>query len=71
MTLNLSRPPEQYSTRDQAEVRRTLQLEDAVNFKKGQDVRLARGERLVLYSPNGTAYQVTVDNAGNLSTSAA
>ena len=39
-------------------------------FRTGQDVRLQQGERLILKSANGTLYQVTVDNAGTLGTSA-
>jgi hypothetical protein len=37
-------------------------------FAKGQDVELARGERLILRSPSGARFAVKVDNAGNLST---
>lgn len=71
MTLILSRPSPQYDVRDQAEFRNALQSEDGLNFKRGQDVRLARGERLIIYSPNGTAFEVVVSNAGVLSAVAA
>ena len=36
--------------------------------KKFEDVDLANNERLILVSPNGTRYKVTVDNSGNLGT---
>lgn len=53
------------------EMSRIIIAEDERNFKKGRDVELARGERLILRSPDGTRYVVTVDNAGALSTTAA
>lgn len=33
-------------------------------FAKGSDVELARGERLILRSPDGSRWVVGVDNAG-------
>ncbi len=45
-------------------------IERGVNacFAKGQDLQLQNGERLILKSPNGTLYQIKVDNSGSLST---
>ena len=39
-------------------------------FHKGEDVELARGERLILRSPNGARWAVKVDNAGAMGTTA-
>lgn len=44
-----------------------VEQEDARNVKKGQDIQLA-DERIILRSPNGTAYAIVVSNAGALST---
>ena len=54
------------------EVSRTVDLEDAdkSNFKRFEDVDLANNERLILVAPNGNRYAVTVDNSGNLGTTA-
>ena len=54
------------------EVSRTVDLEDAdkSNFKHFEDVDLANNERLILVAPNGNRYSVTVDNSGNLGTTA-
>lgn len=46
--------------------RQKIEGADAENHKKNRDVEIGQG-RLVLTSPNGTRYEVTVDNAGNLS----
>jgi len=50
------------------ESQRNLQLEQAddMNRKKNQDIEL-RNDRLILQSPNGTRYKLSVDNSGNLS----
>lgn len=47
-----------------------IEQEDMRNLNKGQDLRLG-AERVVLLSPDGTAYALVVDNAGVLSTVAA
>jgi len=47
-----------------------IELEDMRNFKKGQDIQPGT-ERIILLSPDGTAYAIVVDNAGVLSTVAA
>jgi hypothetical protein len=54
------------------EVSRTVDLEDAdkSNFKRFEDVDLANKERLILVAANGNRYSVTVDNSGNLGTTA-
>jgi len=67
MKLPLS--PAAYSQSNEAAARQAIEAADRDNFKKGQEVELARGERLILRSPNGSRFAVTVDNAGNLSTS--
>lgn len=59
----------QYDLRDQAQMRNLIERADVQNRKKGQDVEVL-GARLILTSPNGTRYSVTVDNSGNLSTTA-
>ena len=50
------------------ESQRNLQLEQAddMNRKKNQDIEL-RNDRLILQSPDGTRYKLSVDNSGNLS----
>lgn len=47
-----------------------VEQEDMRNFKNGQDLQLG-DERIILRSPNGTAYAIVVNNAGVLSTVAA
>lgn len=40
------------------------------SYQKNQDVELNSDQRLIIVSPNGTRYQIEVDNAGTLSTTA-
>lgn len=65
--MNLPRPGERYERPTEDRRNRALELADAQNLKRGQDVEL-RDERLILRSPDGTRYQVTVDNTGTLGT---
>ena len=46
----------------------SLEMADLQNHKKRQDI-VVDNARLILTSPNGTRYSVTVDNSGNLSAS--
>lgn len=50
---------------------RILRGSDEANFKKGQDVLLLRGERIILKAPDGGRWALVVDNTGALSTEAA
>ena len=52
-----------------APARAELKRADAQNQKKNSDLYIGEG-RLILTSPDGTHYEVKVDNAGALSTSA-
>ena len=51
----------------EADWRRALEAADQQNHKRNRDVEIGQA-RLILTSPNGTRYEVTVDNSGNLST---
>lgn len=46
-----------------------IEQADDLNHKKNQDVEVGAA-RLILKSPNGTRYSITVDNAGTLGTTA-
>ena len=45
-----------------------IERADSENHKKRQDIEVGDA-RLILKSPDGTRYSVTVDNSGNLSAS--
>lgn len=51
--MRLPRAPAEYSMADQATLRSQLEQNDSANFKKGQDVLLVQGERLILGSVSG------------------
>lgn len=69
MTMVLPQPPGSYSPRIEAERNRQIEQANRANHKRGQDVEIGEA-RLILTSPNGTRYSVTVDNAGALSATA-
>lgn len=64
--MKLARAPERYDVQDQAQLRATVERADLENIKRGRDIELVR-ERLILRSPNGTRYVVTVSDTGTLS----
>lgn len=47
----------------EAERNRQIEAADRENHKRGRDVEIGQG-RLILTSPNGTRYDITVSNAG-------
>tara|TARA_Y100000004_G_scaffold39382_1_gene42366 strand:- start:7486 stop:7695 length:210 start_codon:yes stop_codon:yes gene_type:complete len=62
----LQPPPENYDLIFEIERNRELESQDALNRKKQQDLEIVSNERLILSSPNGTRYQITVSNSGTL-----
>lgn len=67
--MSLPRPPDRYDPRWAAELKRELDRQQQGVHKKGQDIEVGEA-RLILTSPNGTRYEVKVDNAGVLSATA-
>jgi hypothetical protein len=65
--MNLPRPSERYERTTEDRRNRALELADAQNLKRGQDIEL-RDERLIMHSPDGSRWALTVDNLGNLGT---
>jgi len=58
--------PAQYGQNEQAGVRRILETADKQNRKKTEDVEVAK-QRLILTSPDGTRFNITVSNTGTIS----
>jgi len=68
--MNLPSAPHKYDRAHTQQMLEEIRRSDSENFKSGRDVRLERGERLILRSPNGTRFKITVDNAGVISATA-
>lgn len=66
--MRLSSPAKVYSSTNEAQRNLVLELADNMNHKKNRDVEIGDG-RLILKSPNGTRYRITVSDAGVLGTS--
>jgi len=69
MTMRLPPSPVDYVLSTEQQRNLTIELADKQNHKKDQDVEIGAA-RLVLRAPNGTRWSVTVDNSGNLGTTA-
>ena len=69
MSLNLPRPASQYSAADEGHARAILERNDKELMRKTQDVQILK-RRLILQSPNGDLWSVTVSNTGTLSATA-
>lgn len=67
--MKLPVPQGQYSRAVEVERNRVIEMADGQNHKRNRDVEIGQA-RLILTSPNGTRYSVTVDNAGVISTTA-
>lgn len=67
----LPRAAPKYDQANEQLARDALTREDAMIFKSGRDVELARGERLILRSPNGSRWALSASDAGVLTLVAA
>lgn len=52
--------------RNLTEIARQIELADKQNYKRDRDLEIG-DNRVILTSPNGSRYALTVDNAGVLS----
>ena len=68
--MKLSRPLGNYDPRQAATNQFTLEQADRQNHKRDKDIEVGSAF-IILTSANGTRYKLSVDNSGNLSTSAA
>lgn len=61
--MKLPRPAPAYDIRDQAEHRSATERAIDATHKRGEDVEVSPG-RLIIKSPDGNRWSVTVSNAG-------
>ncbi len=61
--MRLPDPQPNYNQSDEARRNREIELSDRENLKRQQDIELVSGMRLIMSSPNGTRYKITVSNA--------
>ena len=65
-SLRLPVPPPTYSAEREVVRNGIIERADTMNRKRGQDLEVSGSERLILSSPNGTRWKLTVSNAGVL-----
>jgi len=63
----LANPPKEYLQGFFATVLQQISKTLTVTYQKNADVELNADQRLIIVSPNGTRYKITVDNSGTLS----
>jgi len=68
--VNLQPPPLDYDATIEIERNREIESADLLNRKKRQDLEISSSERLILSSPNGSRFSLTVSNSGVLSATA-
>ena len=68
--MSLPRAPERYEQRWATEVLRQLDQQTLNTHLRGADVELGPNERIIMRSPNGTRWAITVDDAGAISAAA-
>lgn len=66
MSLTLPLPGDRYDRAQETRRNRALERADAQSWKRNEDIELV-GTRLILRSPDGTRWAVTVSDLGVLS----
>ena len=64
--MTLPNTPERYNQTVEAERNRALEAADRQNIKRQADIELVSGAKLILLSPDGTRWNITVANDGTL-----
>ena len=65
--MKLPRPPSSYSVPYESQRNLLIELDAQSNLKSNRDIEVGDG-RLILTSPNGTRYALSVTNSGTIST---
>ena len=68
--MRLPTPPSQYDPIYESQKNLIIEQADLQSHKKLADMEIVAPQRLILRSPNGTRYVISVDNAGVLSATA-
>jgi hypothetical protein len=71
MSIKLPAPSSQWTPTYQVRVNQTIEANDVQVRHKGEDVELAAREKLVLHSPSGNRWQITVSDTGVITAVAA
>lgn len=65
--MKLPQPPGAYDRSYEDQRNRVIEQNQRQSFRRGVDVELS-DERLIIRSPDGTRWKITVDNTGSLNT---
>ena len=70
MSLRLPQPILQWSPTYQLRVNQTLEANDVTVQHKQADYEIAPKSRLIMHSPNGARWSITVSNTGTIAATA-
>lgn len=68
--ITLPNPPLQYEPSAESQRNQLIEQADNMNHKRGADVELGREERIIMRSPDGSRWAISVSNAGALEVTA-
>ena len=68
--MRLPTPPSQYDPIYESQKNLLIEQADLQNHKRQADMEIVEPQRLILRSPNGTKYVISVNNSGVLSATA-
>lgn len=69
MTLRLPVATPNYDPVRESEKNKLIEQADQLNHKRTADLEIVTPQRLILRSPDGTRWKITVSNTGTLSAS--
>lgn len=64
--MKLPRPGVDYDQIEEQSFRRALELADTINRKKNANIEMGQDELIIIRSPNGTRFYLSVSNLGVL-----
>jgi hypothetical protein len=64
MSLKIPQPAIRWDQQYQIRVNQAIEQADVLNRKVGATIELGQTERIIIRSPNGSRYYLTVSNAG-------
>jgi hypothetical protein len=64
--MKLPRPGVKYDQIEEQSFRRALELADTINRKKNANIEMGQDELIIIRSPNGTRFYLSVSNLGVL-----
>ena len=69
--MSLPLPPPTYSASEEAQTRSQIQQRLNGKYDRGADIELQKDQRIIVESPDGNRWSITVNNLGMVTATAA